>query len=174
VIVYEDEASFRQTPTLCRTWAPRNSQPQIPTRGQRHTQKILGAVSLEEAHFAYRHQTEYFNALNFVAFLETVVLPHFYRRGHRVFLINDNASYHKKPEVQAWLAAHQRWILVFPLPAYSPEYNAIERIWHYIRQAATHNRYFDTVEELCESLFATFADIQRHPEKILGRLVPYF
>jgi len=40
VIVFEDEASFRQTPTLHATWAKRGSQPQIPTRGERHTQKI--------------------------------------------------------------------------------------------------------------------------------------
>ena len=33
VIVFEDEASFRQTPTLHATWAKRGSQPQIPTRG---------------------------------------------------------------------------------------------------------------------------------------------
>src|SRR2546429_6135536 len=46
VIVFEDEASFRQTPTLHATWAKRGSQPQIPTRGERHTQKIFGAVRL--------------------------------------------------------------------------------------------------------------------------------
>ena len=37
VVVFEDEASFRQTPTLYATWARRGSQPQIPTRGERHT-----------------------------------------------------------------------------------------------------------------------------------------
>ncbi|HDH06008.1 MAG TPA: deoxyribonuclease [Nitrospirae bacterium] len=40
-MVHEDEASFRQSPTLHQTWAACNSQPQIPTRGQRNTQKIL-------------------------------------------------------------------------------------------------------------------------------------
>jgi hypothetical protein len=58
-----DEASFRQCPTLHQTWAPQNCRPEIPTRGERHTQKILGAVSLQGAKFAYRHQTEYFNHL---------------------------------------------------------------------------------------------------------------
>src|SRR4051795_10768001 len=41
VIVFEDEASFRQTPSLHATWAKRGSQPQIPTRGERHTQRFL-------------------------------------------------------------------------------------------------------------------------------------
>ena len=74
VIIYEDEASFRQTPTLHQTWAPLNSQPRIPTRGERNTQKILGAVSLN-GQFVYRHQTEYFNAQTYRRFLAEAVLP---------------------------------------------------------------------------------------------------
>ena len=84
MIVYVDEASFRQSPTLHQTWAPRNARPVIPTRGERNTQKILGAVALYSGRFAYRHQTEYFNHLTYRAFVEEVLLPTFYRRGHRV------------------------------------------------------------------------------------------
>jgi len=62
VIVCEDEASFRQTPTVYWTWARRGQQPQIPTRGQRNTQKILGAVGVPKGDFVWRHQTEYFNS----------------------------------------------------------------------------------------------------------------
>lgn len=173
IIVHEDEASFRQSPTLHQTWAPRNAQPQIPTRGQRNTQKILAGVDISTGKFAYRHQTEYFNADTYIAFLEQCLIPSLYRRNHRVFLIQDNASYHKKPEVYDWFSAHRRQVEVFLLPPYSPEFNAVERIWNYTRQVATHNRYFDAPEELCSSLFATFHDIQQHPEKIMGRLAPF-
>ena len=55
MIVFEDEASFRQTPTLHATWARRASQPQIPTLGQRNTQKIFGAVGLKDARFVDLH-----------------------------------------------------------------------------------------------------------------------
>ena len=77
MIVYGDEASFRQSPTIHQTWAPLNCRPEIPTRGQRNTQKILGAVALCPARFAWRHQTEYFNHLTYLSFLEEVVLPSF-------------------------------------------------------------------------------------------------
>ncbi len=107
LIVYEDEASFRQSPTLHQTWAPLHAQPQIPTRGERHTQKIVGAVALPDGKFVYRHQTNYFNTATHLAFLEEVFLPAFYRRGHRVFLIQDNASYHTHPDAQAWYASQQ-------------------------------------------------------------------
>ena len=174
LIVYTDEVLFRQCPTLHQTWAALNSQPQIPTRGQRNTQKVLGGISLYDGHFVYRHQTDYFNAATYIEYLEQTLMPAFYQRGHRVYLIQDNASYHKKPEVYDWFQENRKRIEVFLLPTYSPELNAIERLWHYVRLNATHNRYFDTPEELCENLFRTFADIQNHPEKILGYLTPFF
>jgi len=174
VIVYTDEASFRQTPTLHRTWAPRNAQPQIPTRGERNTQKILGAVSLSEAKFAFRHQDEYFNHQTYRAFVEEVVLPTYYRRGHRVVLIQDNASYHTHPDVWQWFGKERRRLEVVRLPKYSPELNAQERIWQYTRREATHNRFFAAPAELCESLFTTFGRIQRFPETIRGLLEPFF
>jgi len=95
-------------------------------------------------------------------------------RRHRVYLIQDNASYHKKPEVLEFFAKHRRQIEVFLLPSYSPDFNAAERLWHYTRMHSTHNRYFDRPEALCQSLFTTFSEIQRHPENIHGLLTPFF
>ena len=174
MIVYEDEASFRQTPTLYRTWSRRGCQPEIPTRGERNTQKVLGAVRVPDGDFVWRHPTEYFNAQTYLSFVEGDLLPHSYRRRHRVFLIQDNASYHKKPEVLEFFARHGRHLEVFPLPAYSPEFNATERLWHYTRVGSTHNRYFDCPAALCQSLFRTFRDMQKHPQKIQGLLTPFF
>lgn len=129
LIVFTDEASFRQTPTLHATWARIGSQPQIPTRGERNTQKVFGAVSLaEEPGFAYLHQQDYFQWETYVAFLDRVLLPTFYRRGHRLFLIQDNASYHKKRETYEWFDQHRKYIEVFQLPPYCPELNATERV----------------------------------------------
>jgi transposase len=174
VIVYEDEASFRQSPTLHQTWAPKNSQPKIPTRGERNSQKILGAISMYNAQFTYKHQTEYFNAQTYIAFLEMTLLPEFYKKNRRIFLIQDNASYHKKPEVWDWFKQNRNKMEVFLLPPYSPELNAIERLWHYTRMHATHNRYFETPHQLCEALFATFSNVRKNPDNVKPLLMPYF
>ena len=174
VIVFEDEASFRQTPTLHATWARRASQPQIPTRGQRNTQKIFGAVRLHNSKFAYLHQEEYFQWETYLAFLGDVVVPTFYRRGHRVFLIQDNASYHTKQECRDWFAANCRYLQVFGLPRYWPELNAAERIWNYTRKHATHNRYFEKPQQLCQALFRTFNTVQRRPAEIENLMRPFF
>ena len=78
--------------------------------------------------FAWRHQTEYFNAQTYLAFGDEDLLPHYYRRRHRRYLIQDNGSYHKQPEVREYFANHHRQIAVFSLPPYSPDFNATERL----------------------------------------------
>ena len=144
IIVYEDEASFRQTPTPRQTWAPSGSQPQIPTHGRRNTQKILGAASLYDGAFTYRRRAETFNAETYMDFLETVLLSTLTKRGRHVYLIQDNASYHKKPEAHERFSANRKKLEVFLLGPHSPELNAIERLWHRARMEATHNRTFNT------------------------------
>lgn len=173
VIVFEDEASFRQTPTLHATWARRGSQPQVATRGERHTQKIFGAVRLHPVQFIYLHQEDYFAWETYLAFIDQVLLPAFYRRGHRIYLIQDNASYHKKQETYEWFTRHRRYVEVFQLPPYWPELNATERIWNDTRKHATHNRFFENPRELCRALFRRFEQVRRHPEEIANLIQPF-
>lgn len=149
-----------------------NSQPKIPTLGQRNTQKIFGAVELYSADFVFEHKNEQkFNHVTYVDFLEKM-LSHFYHKGKRIFLIQDNASYHKKSETYEWFMSHRKYIEVFNLPPYCPELNAAERIWHHARVKATHNRYYDTKDALCNALFETFENIQKKPQSIKNLIAP--
>ena len=43
------------------------------------------------------------------------------------------------------------------LPPYSPEVNAIERVWKLIRKMRTHNRYFPSIGDLDHSLNEQFS-----------------
>jgi len=174
LIVYEDEASFRQSPTLHQTWAPLNSQPSIPTKGARNTQKVLGAVALHTAKFVYRIQEEYFNHETYISFLQDCVLQKLYKRNHRIFLIQDNASYHKKPETYEWFKENRDRMEVFCLPRYQPQLNAIERLWHHTRMKSTHNRFHETVDSLLKSLTGTFGEIQNNPDVVKVYLQAYF
>ena len=84
-------------------------------------------MSVPTGDFVWRHQAECFNAETYLSFVDEELLPHYYRRGHRVYLIQDNASFHKKPEVLRFFAKHRRHIEVFSLPPHSPDFNATER-----------------------------------------------
>jgi len=55
-------------------------------------------------------------------------LPAFSRRGHRVYLIQDNAGDHKKAELYDWFSKNRKHLEVFHLPPYWPELNATEQV----------------------------------------------
>lgn len=138
-IVYEDEAGFRQDPTLHRTWSRIGEQPQVAQLKKRSGIKVLESRS-------------------YIAFLETTV-SQFFENGHPIFYIQDNASYHKDGDVWYWFKENRKWIEVFNLPPYCPELNATERLWKYTRKQTTHNRYFDTLDLLQGNLSDLFDQI---------------
>lgn len=166
--MFEDEASFRQDPSLYQTWAPRGEQPRIATTGQRNTQKIFGAVALGEPRFHFQADTV-FNGATYTRFLGQLVQKY---PGRRIILIHDNVSYHRAPEVRQWLSQQRRFELA-ALPPYSPELNAVEPIWHHTRLQATHNRYYPQTDEFIARLTATLRDIARYPRQIEGYLQPF-
>ena len=137
--------------------------------GQRNTLKIFGTIELFRARFLYHFQ-EVFNAKTYIQYLETVLRRYF---PQKVFLIQDNASYHKDRSVWDWFGGHRSQIEVFNLPPYSPALNALERIWHHTRLYGTHNRYFVTQLELRSTLTSTFRSIQHNPRQVQGYLRPY-
>ena len=168
-LIFEDEASFRQDSTLHSTWSRRGYQPGVPVTGQRKSIKIFACVEIYSARFIYPRDTV-FNADTYLSFLERIARYYFPRH---VFYIQDNASYHKHKDVWAWFKANRNWFHVDNLPPYSPQFNAVERMWHYVRKEGTHNRYFVSEEELTRTLTRIFRSMQRKPDKIRGYLHPF-
>jgi transposase len=95
-----------------------------------------------------------------------------YRR-QEVFLIQDNAAYHRAPEVREWLAGYGHRFHLCPLPKYSPEFNAVEPLWHYVRVQATHNRYYATEREFVVHLDGTLRSMANEASRIQGYLNPF-
>jgi len=168
-LIHADEASFRQDSTLHWTWARRGHQPEFPTTGQRKSVKVFGCVDVYTAQFLYRRDVV-FNAVTYLTFLEQVA-RHYYPRP--IIWIQDNASYHKDADVWEWFASNRAWWTVANLPPYSPELNAVERLWHHTRLTGTHNRYFEHVDELNGTLTRVFRSMQRRPDQIRGYLQPF-
>ena len=55
------------------------------------------------------------------------------------------------------------------LPPYSPELNPIERVWKLTRRLATHNRYFEKIEQVAEAVEFQF-NLWSRPNATLKRL----
>lgn len=144
-------------------------QPEVPVTGQRKSVKIFGCVDVFTGRFYYRRDTV-FNAGTYLNFLEQIANK--YHKG-KVHYIQDNASYHKDGDVWLWFRDNRKWLEVYNLPPYSPEYNAAEPLWKYTRKVGTHNRYFESETEIIETLNRVFKSIQRNPQHIMGYLNPF-
>lgn len=162
-IVFEDEAGFRQDPTLHRTWSRVGEQPQVAQLKKRAGIKVLGCVDIEDLEFKFSFEKT-LESRSYIAFLETTV-SQFFENNRPIYYIQDNASYHKDGDVWLWFKENRKWIEVFNLPPYCPELNATERLWKFIRKQGTHNRYFDTIDLLQENLVEIFDQLNK-PEII--------
>jgi hypothetical protein len=86
-------------------------------------------------------------------------------RYQEVVLLIDNAPWHRGKPVDAALAENPH--LTFKrLPSYSPQLNPIERFWKKLRRRATHNRLFETLADLKQSLRASLSYFQTMRTKV--------
>lgn len=170
VVVFEDEASFWQDGSLHATWARVGAQPRVATYGLRKTAHVYGAIALDTAKFTFRF-APVFNGVTFFEFLRQVVQRH---NGRKVFLIIDNAPCHQLDENgQQWLRKNRHRIELHRLPAYSPEFMAMEGVWKTTRKLTTHNAFFVTPDQRDAKLTETFNLFQRRPKVIAAHVARF-
>ncbi len=79
------------------------------------------------------------------------------RIGPRVLVVLDNASYHKRQDIIDKIVQTLPNIHLCYLPAYSPDFNLIELVWHSCKELIAH-RLFHSVEQLTELLYRLLND----------------
>ena len=162
-IFFADEASFAQWGSLAYTWAPKGQQPEVKTSGIRKGYKVLGVIEFFSGRFYYYASEERFDSYTYCSFLYALLTS----VPERFILIQDGASYHTSKATRDFIQKHSEQLIVYQLPAYSPEYNPIEHLWKKIKTKATHNRFFEQFERLIEAVEEALADVDAHSEEIL-------
>lgn len=71
----------------------------------------------------------------------------FHQKGPKILVILDNASYHKRLDIREKITQDLPNIVLEFLPAYSPDFNLIELVWHSCKEYIAH-RLFKSVDEL--------------------------
>jgi len=71
--------------------------------------------------------------------------------GPVIILILDNASFHKRQDILSRVSKELPNFRLDFLPAYSPDYNIIELVWHSCKEYIAH-RLFQSVDELKQQL----------------------
>jgi transposase len=128
-IVFVDESGFMLIPTVRRTWAPCGQTPIIRHRYNHARISVIGGLSVSPGG---RRLGLYFrpHAGNISRDEVEDFLWHLLRhlRGH-VIVVWDGASIHHPKGLQDLLNRYPRLHLE-KLPAYAPQLNPIEALWH--------------------------------------------
>lgn len=151
-----DEAHFQRHTSLMRMWSPKGHQPQIASASTREKVGFFGAIDLKSGRLLTK-EASVFNADTFYDFICYLLSN---TRG-KIFLILDNARYHRARKLKKFFKQNQRRLVRIFLPAYSPDLNPIERVWRITRRQVTHNRYFKDKEELKNSLIPYFSKLEQ-------------
>jgi transposase len=93
--------------------------------------------------------------------VETQLAPTL-RPGNVVIL--DNLSSHKSEKVKTILKQRGAWFLF--LPPYSPELNAIERLWQVMRDTSLSHRLFTDLNHNIEVCCTTWNTLLNQPGRI--------
>ena len=63
--------------------------------------------------------------------------------------------------------AHKDRLTVYNLPAYSPDYNPIEKLWKKVKERGTHIHYFPTFEALKDKVEEVLLYFENTKQEVL-------
>jgi transposase len=149
VVLFEDETGFSLHPKLGRVWAKKGSRPFVYTQSQHQKRlNIFGWVDLIHGWHGIMKGVRG-DTHGFIQMLRKIL---FRFKGRIIDLWIDNARWHKGAKVAAFIAEYSFFHLHY-LPAYHPELNYQERLWHTMRYEETTNVYFETISDLDQCIF---------------------
>lgn len=156
-VVFQDEARFGRISRSRYCWAPRPSRPMVKTSLTHQYTYAYGAVSPLDGRF------------------DPLILPHANTECMQLFINEVSSRYPRENLIMVADGAgwHRAKALkmpdnlrMHPLPPYSPELNPQEYIWGELREKFFHNRVFDSIDALEESLVTGLAHFEQRPDTI--------
>jgi transposase len=149
-------------------WILKGKRQPFPMTGCQLRVNIMGAINLAD-HHVETNTADTINAESIELFLEQIRK---YYGNQKVHLILDNAGYHKSKRVKA--AAEKLNIKLHYLPPYSPNLNAIERLWKIMKEKVTYNTYYAKFEDFKVAIKNFFSDDEKHLDILKSRITDNF
>jgi len=162
LIVYIDEAAFNLLCAVAKTWSLKGETPLLETGCRYQPLSVISAVT-EEGDFYYSLQQQAFTAPDVVDFLRFLIL----QIDLPLLIIWDNASIHRAQAVKDFLRQeNQGRIFLQAQPPYSPQLNADEPVWNWLKYHRLKNFCCKTLTELCSQINSLTRFLQSQPDLI--------
>lgn len=143
-IVFLDEAAFYMSPTVTRSWAPTGSRFDLKGPLSRAHLSVIGALTWEGSLYL-QAQPKALGSAGVIRFLRHL-LQHI---PGRILLLWDGARIHRSAEIREFLAMdHEGRLAHEHFPAYAPEVDPQEYVWHQLKHVDLRNLTTSSLDEL--------------------------
>ena len=155
---YSDESGVEGDPRPRRRWVQPGKPRTVPYLGDHIRENVIGAVAPQTGEL-FALTVDGVDGDVFQFFLDEMAKAIPPKEGRRDILILDNASWHKGTKVN-WHHFEPKY-----LPAYSPDFNPIERLWLRLKADWFWNFIARTPEELTDRLCTALKSFIDNPAK---------
>lgn len=156
-IFFVDEAHFRADVEVRQMWVPHGCPALIDSTSPGLAEKATyySAVCLETGEIEPMLVEGTCTAETSVAFLKQLRAHH----KEALIVIWDNGPAHRGEEIRTYLATPNLALRLVALPAYSPDFNADEAVWNWVREEATANTCFGTKARVADAVGHFFSGL---------------
>ena len=155
---YSDECGVEGDPRPRRRWVQPGKKRTVPYLGDHIRQNVIGAVAPQSGQF-FSLIVDGVDGDVFQFFLDEMAKAVPKKEGVRQILIVDNASWHRQSRVN-WHHFEPKF-----LPAYSPDFNPIERLWLRLKADWFWDYFAPTPEALTDRLCIALKSFIDQPAK---------
>ena len=166
-IFFVDEAHFRADGDLRTMWVRRGTPALVASSSPRRGEKAsyYSAVCVETGAVEAMELVGNSTAVTSTAFLQQLRANH----SGPLIVIWDNAPAHGGDALRAYLTTPDLRMRLIRLPAYSPDYNADEAIWDWVREEVTANTCFGTRARVRAHVDAFFHHLRNRTDEVKTR-----
>ena len=166
-IWFADEAHFRADADLRGIWVLKGEPALVDSSSPELKEKVVyySAVCLETGAVEAMEVEGNCTAETSAAFLRQLRANH----PEPLIVIWDNGPAHRGEPLRSYLATPGLRLRLVPLPGYSPDYNADEAIWDWIRADVTANTCLGTKARIREQVGAFLHGLGTRAEEVTRR-----
>ena len=166
-IFFVDEAHFRADADLRGKWVLKGEPALVDSTSPRLGAKVTyySAVCLETGDVEQMEVDGTCTAETSAAFLGQLRAHH----PEPLIVIWDNGPAHRGEAMRTFLTTPDLRLRIVPLPGYSPDFNADEAIWDWIREDVTANVCLGTTGKVREKVGAFFLGLSGRTDEVTRR-----
>ena len=154
-ILFQDESSISERPSVRRTWAPKGETPVLIHAFNWKKMSISAVLAYrwdgKRSRLYFQMRGGNFDAQSLICFLKDLRR---HLRHHRVILVWDGLPAHRSRTMNEYLRSQRHWLKTERLPGYAPDLNPVEALWGNIKGREVAN--------LCAANLGEAASALRH------------